>query len=153
MVTDRSHFHDAEKHHTRLRCPKDGQLMERAVVGGVGGSGDTGVSVDRCARCGALWLDKGEMERVLSLGAAASTDLGPFGADKPRSGPVAPLLCPRDGSVLVEVADKTQPHVLIMWCTECAGKLLDAGELLDLSQHTLGERLRAALRLGSEPRR
>lgn len=142
MPNSRSHFHDAEKHDTRLRCPKDGQLMERSTVGG-----DAGVRIDRCAKCGCLWLDKGELERLVAMGGAKAADLGPFGRDKP-GGPIAPLLCPREGSLLIEVADKTQKHVLIMLCADCGGKLLDAGELLDLSEFTFGERLKAALHLG-----
>lgn len=116
--------------------------MERENVGGA-----NGVSLDRCAKCGALWLDKGEMEKIIAMGAASKADLGPFGRDKPN-GPIAPLQCPRDESIMVEVADKQQKHVLIMLCTECGGKLLDAGELTDLSSFTMAERLRAALKLG-----
>lgn len=116
--------------------------MEKASVGGA-----AGVTVDRCAKCGALWLDKGEMERLLAMKAAKAVDLGPFGRDRPN-GPIAALQCPRDGSIMAEVADKAQAHVLIVLCPDCGGKLLDAGELTDLSEFTVGERLRAALRLG-----
>lgn len=114
--------------------------MERTLVGGA-------AEIDRCSKCGALWMDKGEMERIIAVGAADKADLGPFGAEKPN-GPIAPLQCPRDRSILVEIADKQQKHVLIMLCTDCGGKLLDAGELHDLSHFTVAERLRAALKLG-----
>lgn len=57
-------------------------------------------------------------------------------------------MCPRDQSLLTEVADAKQMHVLIMICSECGGKLLDAGELIDLAQFTVGERIKAALKLG-----
>ncbi len=119
--------------------------MEKQVVGG--GPSAEGVTIDRCAKCGALWLDAHEMEAIFAMGAASQVDLGPFGKDKPN-GPIAPLHCPRDHTLLVEVADKKQMHVLIMLCTDCGGKLLDAGELMDLSEFTMMERLRAALRLG-----
>ncbi len=125
-----SHRHESENSDPRLRCPKDGTLMEKQALGS-----DGGVTIDRCARCGALWLDAHEMEQILAMGAARRVDL-------------APLRCPRDQSLLVEVADKQQKHVLIMLCTDCGGKLLDAGELTDLSEFTMAERLRAALRLG-----
>jgi Zn-finger nucleic acid-binding protein len=117
--------------------------MEKQAVGGAGG-----VTIDRCARCGALWLDKGEMERLLSMGAARQADLGPFGRGAKPNGPIAPLQCPRDGQILAELADGRQPHVLIMLCADCGGKLLDAGELTDPSEFTIAERLRAVLRLG-----
>ena len=138
-----SHRLESESSDPRLRCPKDGTLMERQSIG----PANRAVQIDRCARCGALWLDRHELEQVLSLGAAKAVDLGPFGSDKPN-GPIAPLHCPRDDSILVEIADKQQKHVLIMLCTECGGKLLDAGELTDISEFTMMERLRAALRLG-----
>ncbi len=141
-----SHRLESEASDPRLRCPKDGTLMERQTVGAKGGS--PGVTIDRCARCGALWLDANEMEQIFALHAAKSVDLGPFGADNKPNGPIAPLHCPRDHSLLVEIADKQQKHVLIMLCTECGGKLLDAGELIDLSEFTMMERLRAALKLG-----
>lgn len=137
-----AHRLESESTDPRLRCPKDGTLMERQTIGGT-----QGVMIDRCSRCGALWLDAHEMERIFAIGAAKTVDLGPFGRDKPN-GPIAPLHCPRDHALLVEVADKRQLHVLIMLCGECGGKLLDAGELTDLSEFTMMERLRAALRLG-----
>lgn len=120
--------------------------MEKQRIGGKG-KADGHITIDRCAKCGALWMDAHEMEQILALGAVKQADLGPFGRDKPN-GPIAPLNCPRDHSLLVEVADKKQMHVLIMLCTECGGKLLDAGELTDLSEFTMAERLRAALKLG-----
>lgn len=116
--------------------------MEKSAV-----AGTSGVTVDRCAKCGAVWLDKNELERILAAGAASKVDLGPFGRDKPN-GPIAPLRCPRDQSLLTEVADARQMHVLIMICSECGGKLLDAGELIDLAQFTVGERIKAVLKLG-----
>ena len=140
-----SHRLESEASDPRLRCPKDGTLMERQTLRAKGSS--AGVTIDRCARCGALWLDANELESIVAMGAAKQADLGPFGKDKPN-GPIAPLNCPRDDSILVEVADKQQKHVLIMLCTECGGKLLDAGELIDLSEFTFMERLRRALRLG-----
>ena len=126
-----------------MRCPKDGTIMEKQRIG----TGASGVTIDRCAKCGALWLDAHEMEAIFAMGAAREVDLGPFGKDKPN-GPIAPLHCPRDHTLLVEVADKKQMHVLIMLCTDCGGKLLDAGELMDLSEFTMMERLRAVLKLG-----
>lgn len=143
MAEKRTHLLESESRDMRLRCPKDGTIMEKSQVG----TGPAAITIDRCARCGALWLDKDELERILAIGATKQADLGPFGMDKPH-GPMGEVLCPRDQSILVEVADKQQKHVLIMICTDCGGKLLDAGELTDLSEFTMMERLRAALKLG-----
>ena len=35
-----------------------------------------------------------------------------------------------------------QPHIQELACTVCGGVLLDAGELKDLSEFTLGERVK-----------
>lgn len=141
MSAKRDHFHEAERNDTRLRCPKDGTFMQKEQVGGA-----HGVSIDRCAHCGALWLDRGELEKLIAMKAAKSADIGPFGNDRYIK-PLGALTCPRDASILTEIADAKQKHVLIMLCSECGGKLLDAGELLDLEEFTFAERLKATLKL------
>lgn len=105
-----------------------------------------GVMIDRCAHCGALWLDKGELEKLIAMKAAKATDIGPFTSDRAIR-PLGALQCPRDQSILTEVADEHQKHVLVMLCTDCGGKLLDAGELIDLQEFSFVERLRATLKL------
>jgi len=136
-----THRHEAERADLRLRCPKDGTLMQKELVGG-----DAGVSIDRCGHCGALWLDKGELEKLVAMKAAKRADIGPFKNERYVK-PLGALTCPRDTSILTEVADGEQKHVLIMLCSECGGKLLDAGELIDLQEFTFAERLRATLRM------
>lgn len=123
-----------ERGEARLRCPKDATLMERIGVGGI--------TVDRCATCGSLWLDALELPRVLAEpGAVEELDIGPISR---RSGNAAlgGLLCPRDKSTLIEMVDKDQPHVKTNACTVCGGVLLDAGELDDLSHFSLRELIR-----------
>lgn len=119
----------------RLRCPLDATLMDKDSAGGP--------TVDRCARCGAIWLDRGELERIIAKhGAAAKLDLGPSGHLAPGA-LLGQVLCPRDGSVLAEMPDPRQPHVRLLVCPSCKGALLDAGELADLSDFTLLEKLRS----------
>src|SRR5689334_22530727 len=48
----------ADKHDTRLRCPKDSTFMEKVMVGRI--------EIDRCAGCGAMWFDGMELERILA---------------------------------------------------------------------------------------
>lgn len=113
--------------------------MQKEQVGG-----EHGVVIDRCGHCGALWLDKGEIEKLLAMKAARKADIGPFRNDRYVK-PLGALTCPRDNGVLTEIADSRQKHVLVMLCSECGGKLLDAGELLDLQEYTFAERLKATL--------
>jgi Zn-finger nucleic acid-binding protein len=124
----------------RLRCPKDASLMSKVSVGNV--------VVDHCARCGAMWFDPYELEvAVRTKGAAQDID---HGAAKHQYQwnvyRASELLCPRDHSPLVTVPDSRQAHVQIELCRQCGGVLLDAGELRDLSEFTLSERLKAFLK-------
>lgn len=123
--------------------------MEKVTVRGEIDSKPASVTVDRCALCGSVWLDRHELEALLSMKAAGQVDVGPFSTNRqnPRGAEaLGGLICPRDGSILVEVEHEQQRHVLICVCTECGGKLLDAGELLDLAEYTIVERIRSALR-------
>jgi Zn-finger nucleic acid-binding protein len=123
----------------RLRCPKDATLMEKMRVGEL--------TVDHCARCGAMWFDPYELDAVLQQKSAATKiDYGTAAADYQYNvHRPTPMLCPRDRSPLVAVPDSRQPHVEIDICKSCGGVLLDSGELKDLSEFTLKERLKAFL--------
>jgi Zn-finger nucleic acid-binding protein len=98
------------------------------------------VEVDRCAGCAGLWLDALEKEKLLERpGLAAEADRpGAHAAGRPGEA----LTCPRDRSTLIRMVDRRQPHVGFESCTVCGGVFLDAGELADLSELTLRERVR-----------
>jgi Zn-finger nucleic acid-binding protein len=124
--------------HERITCPKDGVLMERIDAGGV--------EVDHCAACGAVWFDADELERVLAAdGAAMRIDLG---GDKgtPRGFLVGPMVCPRDRRPMISQIVAEQDHIHFEACTRCGGVLLDAGELSDLRERTMRERVRGFMR-------
>jgi len=111
--------------------------MEKVAVGPV--------TIDRCAGCGAIWLDKHELTRVLAAGASGvdltSVDIGAQGPGA-RGRALGDVLCPRDKAPLKEMPHIEQAHVRLLWCPACHGMLLDAGELTDLSEFTLVERFR-----------
>ncbi len=123
---------------SRLRCPKDATIMERVQV--------AGVVVDRCGKCGSLWFDASELKTILkakdkvsALDSGASTQ----GAAKDtKSFALAGRLCPRDSTPLATVPDDDQIHIQVDLCRSCRGVLLDAGELKDLSDFKLSERLK-----------
>lgn len=113
--------------------------MERLNAGGV--------RVDRCHQCGAIWLDNGEVQQLLKhpLGGkelAAHLDAGAAPGERAKHA-IAGLACPRDGGKLFTTTDAKQKHIELDVCVSCGGMLLDAGELIDLSEFTLAERLRA----------
>ncbi len=125
----------------RLKCPKDGTTMDKVNA--------AGAIIDRCGLCGAIWFDASELKKVLADKAArAAIDAG--GADKtsrastgrlgPGRGP-RNLQCPRDSEPLKTVPDQSQVHIQVDRCSTCLGVLLDAGELKDMAEFRLGERL------------
>jgi Zn-finger nucleic acid-binding protein len=131
----------------KVRCPKDAAIMEKLPVG----TGADAFEVDHCARCGAIWFDPYELEQTIKSGDGGSNlENLDFGKAKHtyeqtmyRSGEKH---CPRDKSILLEIPDPRQPHVMIDLCRTCGGVLLDAGELKDLSEFTLAERLKGFFR-------
>ena len=52
---------------TTLECPKDEGTMLVAVD-------RNGVLVDACPRCRGVWLDRGELDKLIELEAASSSD-------------------------------------------------------------------------------
>lgn len=145
----RQHMLESEARDTRLRCPKDATLMEKSTVRGMLKGEPRLVIIDRCALCGAVWFDRTELEAIIEMKLAHKVDLGPFNTERQGGGrgstAVGGMTCPRDASILVQVEHTHQRHVLIDICTDCGGTLLDAGELLDLAEFSVMERIKAAL--------
>ena len=52
---------------TTLECPRDEGTMLVAVD-------RNGVTIDACPRCRGVWLDRGELDKLIDLEAAASSD-------------------------------------------------------------------------------
>ena len=109
------------------------------------------IAVEHCGRCGATWLDAYELEAVLKAGAGAVAEID-FGTSQHgytnKAYQPGTSHCPRDGELLIEIPDPRQPHVMIDLCRKCGGVLLDAGELKDLSEFTLAERVKALFHKG-----
>jgi Zn-finger nucleic acid-binding protein len=110
-------------------------VMEKVRVGPV--------VIDRCHSCGAMWFDAAELRKVLAEpGAPGEVDIG-ADPDAPQGFAVGALRCPRDNQPLARVPDNAQAHIQVDLCRGCRGVLLDAGELKDISELTLRERVRA----------
>lgn len=102
-----------------------------------------GHTIDRCPTCGAMWFDAKELEAVQKdRSAAAEVDVG---AKLRKEGPVKArnLDCPRDASRMVEKRFPDQSHILVMECRTCGGRLLDTGELTDVVDYTLAEKIKS----------
>ena len=103
------------------------------------------VEIDRCESCGGIWLDLFEREKLLlNKATAAAADL--------RQTPNAALnrkeggKCPRDHATLIHMVDIKQPHIGFESCNICGGIFFDAGELKDLTEFTLRERLKVLIK-------
>jgi Zn-finger nucleic acid-binding protein len=106
--------------------------MEKESIGGV--------TTDRCNACGRLWLDNGELDRLIAADETVvkGADSGPFGRESGRAA-LGGRCCPRDGKLLLEIKHPQRTDVLIEVCPGCKGVLLDAGELRQLSGKNAAE--------------
>lgn len=110
--------------------------MEKVKVGSI--------TIDRCAGCAAMWFDAKELETVLKSKAyVKGLDRAP--EDIGRAHSVGAIVCPRDKTPLRKHYDANQSHIETLVCPMCGGVLLDSGELKDLSEFTLRERLTSLL--------
>lgn len=120
--------------------------MERVAAGTV--------EIDRCYKCGGIWLDRGEYEALARLartrkGSIGQLDIGSSQGESGQRYAMDDVFCPRDGSAMRIVRDAKQQHIEYELCSKCGGMFLDAGELTDMTEFTLGERIQAVLdRLG-----
>lgn len=137
MYTGRMDQHDDDIKGQMVECPKCASRMARYTHGGI--------SVDRCPTCAGLWLDALELERLLDAPAEASEFDRDSSARQHRADTRQSISCPRDKSPMVAMSDVRQPHVSYEKCTVCGGVFLDAGELRDLAEFTLVERIRSML--------
>lgn len=102
------------------------------------------VTLDRCPDCGGIWLDNKELELAAAADTAALKDID-IGGRTRGVGAHGIRCCPRDKALLVTVTDPKQTHIRYEKCTICGGMFLDAGELKDLTEYTLAERIRNLL--------
>ena len=99
-------------------------------------------TLDRCDTCRGLWFDTLELDRVAKdrkAAAAVESDARSETHASPKRPAV--MLCPRDRGMLITMHALGQPHITYESCKVCGGAFLDAGELSDLSEVTVRERL------------
>lgn len=122
-----------------INNPLTGTPMEKFQIGGV--------KIDRCPKTGAIWLDRGELAQLALMPAELKSLIRqldrPTGEESPRRGHRGPLRSPRSGAKMMVVRDPEQKHVEFEVDPETGGCFFDAGELADLTEYTLKERLRS----------
>jgi PAT family beta-lactamase induction signal transducer AmpG len=113
-----------------MRCPKCKADMEQVEY--------EGVEIDRCKYCKGIWFDAGEREALRDNEAAIAVDTGAAKVGKEANN-FDNYSCPRCGGVMVRVVDWHQTHIWYEECSSCSGSFFDAGEFVDLTQHTISD--------------
>ena len=113
-----------------MRCPKCRADMEQINY--------EGTEVDRCSYCSGIWFDDGELELLSNKKAATAIDTGAHERSK-NFNQLDEYDCPRCGGEMIRKVDPQQTHIWYESCGECNGSFFDAGELLDLSEHTISD--------------
>lgn len=99
------------------------------------------LNVQKCQGCGGLLLKDGSFELARSLKDVADLDApGEFSTNEMRD-----IECPECQSKMLHMIDRTQHHIEFEACTRCDNVFLDAGELTDLTDFTVFERVKQAL--------
>lgn len=112
-----------------MKCPKCNSIFEKVTTA----AGD----VDRCSSCNGLWLDVLVHDDIKQM--ADHVDIGDAeaGAKLNATDQINCPSCP--SSKLIRMVDPVQPHIWFESCPTCYGRFFDAGELIDLSERTLGD--------------
>ncbi len=118
-----------------LQCPKCDGLMRELKA--------DEIMIDRCEKCYGIWLDKGERVKILKdASLVAGADIGTKEQGEAQN-EVTEIDCPRCAKPMQHVADRGQKHIGFEFCRECQGSYFDAGELTDLKDFKLSERIKA----------
>ncbi|MHC4947751.1 MAG: zf-TFIIB domain-containing protein [Planctomycetota bacterium] len=118
-----------------LTCPKCGTRMQHITV--------DECTIDRCEKCFGIWVEAGERVKLMkSKDVVRSVDVGSPEVGE-RHDVMRNIECPRCGQAMHHVEDRAQKHIGYERCAKCQGSFFDAGELADLSEFTLAERIKA----------
>ncbi|MCK4901877.1 MAG: zf-TFIIB domain-containing protein [Thermoplasmatales archaeon] len=110
---------ESEKKYECHRCWVEMNKKEIEVFG-------PNIIIDICPKCNGIWLDKGELNKILK-DRQLSDYLTKHIGTKSRS----PMVCPRCGNTMdIEKAEDLEVDV----CLLCGGVWLDEGELEDLKR-------------------
>ncbi len=116
-----------------MECPKCHAVMEPVTY--------ADIEVDRCTKCGGIWLDMLEDEELLKAAGAEKVDTGDAAMGK-KMNQVDQIDCPVCAAPMIRMVHPTQHHIWYEGCHVCYGKFLDAGELRDMQEATVADLLR-----------
>ena len=123
--------------HKAIDCPKCASLMRLLKAGDV--------VVDRCEKCYGVFIDKGERVKLMKeKSLVTGLDIGSEETGR-KTDVITEINCPRCGDEMSHITDRAQKHIGFEYCRKCEGSFFDAGELTDLSEFTLSERIKSLL--------
>ncbi len=111
-----------------MDCPKCTGRLHKVEL--------AGVDVDQCDRCSGVWLDFGELEKVL---AAEDADRLKKAIVRDPMHDVLKAPCPRCGGTgnMIRLTDLQKQGLRVDSCSVCYGQWLDGGELEELRKKGL----------------
>ena len=118
-----------------MECPKCGGNMEQVRYG----ANDR--VINRCEECGGLWFKPIDLTRLRRTFKAEYLDIGSSKVGKQQN-KVEDIECPVCGMKCDKVSDDEQKHIWYESCPNGHGVYFDAGELTDLSQETLSDKIK-----------
>ncbi len=107
-----------------MKCPRDGTELQPLKA--------ADLVIDKCHRCDGLWLDHGELSRLLDERAVGVEELLEQAYGDPEFVPGSPegyMICPRCGGRLQGVTISYAAAVRVDRCEKCLGVWMDAREL------------------------
>lgn len=117
-----------------MRCPKCSSTMNSVCS-------DGNFTVFKCGGCHGLCFPDGVIDVQKALSLAKRIDTG-SDSDFDR---IRDIQCPLCAAQMVKVMDIEQHHIHYENCSKCTATFLDAGELDDLAEFTLFERVKQRL--------
>ena len=117
-----------------MECPKCHNSMLKTDA--------ADINVRKCQGCGGMLFKEGSFELARTLEGAANidSDEGEFDLNHVRD-----IDCPECANKMMHMIDRTQHHIEFEACGRCDNVFLDAGELKDLADFTLLERIKQSL--------
>lgn len=109
-----------------MLCPRDSIETRKTTL--------QGAEVELCERCGGMFLEHGELNRVAGPTDGdlefSTVDLDTFQHDDGRG----PMVCPRDGVAMRKVEFNIETGIILDYCETCQGFWVDGRELARINE-------------------
>ncbi len=116
-----------------MNCPKCDSAFEKIFV-------ET-IELDRCTNCKGIWFDSGELKEILKIKNSEKVDIGDQKVGK-RNDNIKNVRCPKCNQIMAPMVDLKQSHIWYEYCGSCGGVYLDAGELKDLKEINIFDKIK-----------